>query len=249
MNFKVVIPARYASQRLPGKPLLEICGQPMIRHVWERAIESGAAEVVIATDDSRIVAACRKFSADVCVTAAEHTSGTDRIAEVARVREWDDNDIVVNLQGDEPLMPAANIIQVAELLLLDERAVIATLATSIKSPREFMDSAVVKVVHDVEGRALYFSRQPIPANRDAAGATPACALRHLGLYAYRVAALQQLAASPPCELESLERLEQLRALWLGLMIRVDVAREMPGRGVDTLEDLEAVSRQLRELAT
>lgn len=210
-------------------------------------MESGAAEVIIATDDTRIVSACRKFSADVCTTAAAHASGTDRIAEVARMREWDHNDIVVNLQGDEPLMPPADIAQVAELLLLDERAVIATLATPIKSHAEFVDPAVVKVVHDAQGRALYFSRQPIPASRDAAGSTPACALRHLGLYAYRVSALEQLSGSPSCDLENLERLEQLRALWLGLTIRVDVAREIPGRGVDTREDLEAVSQQLREL--
>lgn len=247
-RFRVVIPARYASSRLPGKPLLEISGAPMVRHVWERASASGAEEVVVATDDQRIVDACDAFGATAVMTASSHASGTDRIAEVALSREWDEDDLIVNVQGDEPLIPPANIAQVASLLHARPGAQMATLCTGIESLEEYLDTNVVKVVRSQDGRALYFSRAPIPWHRDAAPTGLASqtrfrdSLRHIGIYGYRVGALEQLAATPPCPLETAEALEQLRALWLGYTILTDVAIENPGPGVDTVEGLEVVRR-------
>jgi 3-deoxy-manno-octulosonate cytidylyltransferase (CMP-KDO synthetase) len=249
-HFRVVIPARYASSRLPGKPLLEISGSPMIRHVWERASASGADEVIVATDDQRIVDACDAFGATAVMTASSHASGTDRIAEVALAREWDEDDLIVNVQGDEPLIPPANIAQVASLLNARPGAQMATLCTGIESLDEYLDTNVVKVVRSQDGRALYFSRAPIPWHRDTAPAGLASqtrfreSLRHIGIYGYRVGALEQLAATPPCPLEAAEALEQLRALWLGYTILTDVAVESPGPGVDTAEGLEVVRRLL-----
>ncbi len=247
MSFKVVIPARYASVRLPGKPLLVLAGKPMIQHVWQRATASGADEVLIATDDQRIATTAAGFGAAACMTDAKHQSGSDRIAEVAAERGWPDQTIVVNLQGDEPLMPPANIRQVAMLLADDQGADISTLCTPINDLATFNDPATVKVVRDRAGRALYFSRAPIPAVREATDSVRASALRHLGLYAYRVGALSRLAAEQPCDLEQLERLEQLRALWLGLRIRVELAAEPTGQGVDSPADVDEVSRQLEAL--
>lgn len=244
MNFFVVIPSRFAAVRLPGKPLLDLAGKPMIQHVWERACESGAQQVIVATDDERIAAACRGFGAQVCITDGGHVSGSDRIAEVTEQLGWSAQAVVVNLQGDEPLMPAINILQVAELLHLHRTAELATLCTPIRDTTEFLDPGVVKVVHNAEGRALYFSRQAIPAVRDSAGSVPPGALRHLGLYAYRVSALRRLAAAPACELEQAERLEQLRALWMGMTIQVDVARAVAGPGVDTQADAAKVAALL-----
>lgn len=241
-----MIPARFASQRLPGKPLLELAGKPMIRHVWERARQSGAEHIVVATDDARIADTCRGFGAEVCMTSDSHVSGTDRIEEVANKLEWGDATLVVNVQGDEPLMPPANIAQVAELLRINDAADMATLFTPIRNDAEFFDAAVVKLVHDGQGKALYFSRQAIPAVRDASHNRPSCALRHLGLYAYRVATLHRLACAPPCEMELAERLEQLRALWLGMIIQVDAAKAVPGPGVDTTSDAAVVARLLEQ---
>ncbi|HEY7379196.1 MAG TPA: 3-deoxy-manno-octulosonate cytidylyltransferase [Steroidobacteraceae bacterium] len=248
--FRVVIPARYASTRLPGKPLRTLAGRPMLQHVYERAARSGAQEVWIATDDARIESACQKFGARVMMTDVAHRSGTDRIAEVARNLRWPDDDIVVNVQGDEPLIPPAIVRQVAELLERSKWAGIATLATPIESLDEFRDVNVVKVVATQEGRALYFSRAPIPWPRDAAGqsiTSPAQyqgARRHLGLYAYRVRVLAQVAALAPTVLEEREKLEQLRALEHGIQIAVATASEPPGRGVDTETDLAAVAHLL-----
>jgi 3-deoxy-manno-octulosonate cytidylyltransferase (CMP-KDO synthetase) len=239
--FIAVIPARFDSSRLPGKPLADIGGRPMIAWVYEQALQSGARDVLVATDDERIVAACQDFNAPVELTAAHHESGTDRIAEVAERLGWPDDQIVVNVQGDEPLLPPGLISQVAELLSQDPDAAIATLATPVRSRDEWQDPNLARVIVDRNGRALYFSRAPIPWPRD--GGTPP-ALRHIGLYAYRVGALKQIAATPPCELERLERLEQLRALWLGLKIIVAEACEVPPRGVDTEADLRAVREQL-----
>jgi 3-deoxy-manno-octulosonate cytidylyltransferase (CMP-KDO synthetase) len=247
--FRVVIPARYGSTRLPGKPLRLLAGRPMIEHVHARALASGAAEVIVATDDERIAAACRAFGAEVAHTDPAHGSGTDRIAEVARTRGWAGRDIVVNVQGDEPLLPSAAIAQVARLLEQHAGAGIATLATPVTSREEFLDPHVVKVVCDARGYALYFSRAPIPWPRDhapdgeAGAASYACARRHLGLYAYRVAALLKFAAAPAGRLEGLERLEQLRALERGgaLAIVVADALERPGPGVDTESDLAVVA--------
>lgn len=250
--FRVVIPARYAATRLPGKPLALLGGRPMVQHVHALALAAGAAEVIVATDDARIADACRGFGADVELTSGGHASGTDRIAEVARRRRWDDAAIVVNVQADEPLLPPALVAQAARLLQREGTADIATLATPVTTLAEFLDPNVVKVVTRGDGRALYFSRAPVPWRRDTAPAGFAsqtdcgAARRHLGLYAYRVAALLRLAAAPPAPLELLERLEQLRALELGLTIVVADADAVPGPGVDTPADLAAAERLLAE---
>lgn len=251
-GFKVVIPARYGSQRLPGKPLLTIAGKPMVQHVFERACESGADEVVIATDDPRIEAAARAFTADVCMTSAAHASGTDRIAEVVALRAWDEDTLVVNLQGDEPLMPPALLSQTANALVTHAAADMATLAVALDVPAQLFDPNVVKVVTDREGYALYFSRAPIPWKRDLfdPGVAPQPAWidgvrRHLGIYAYRagfLAGYARLAVSP---IERAESLEQLRVLWNGGRIAVDTAAEMPPPGIDTAEDLARVTAALR----
>jgi 3-deoxy-manno-octulosonate cytidylyltransferase (CMP-KDO synthetase) len=249
-GFHVVIPARYASVRLPAKPLALVAGRPMIQWVWERARDAGADSVTVATDHAAIASACEAFGAEVCVTEAAHASGTDRIAEVAARRGWEDSVVVVNVQGDEPLLPPALVVQVAELLRLQPEADMATLGTPIHDLAEYLDPNVVKLVAAADGRALYFSRAPIPWHRDGAPAglvsQQRCtgALRHLGLYGYRVGALQRLAATPPCHLEQAERLEQLRALWLGMRIQVDTALEVPPAGIDTPEDLDRVNRLL-----
>lgn len=251
MHFAALIPARMASQRLPGKPLVDLLGKPLILHVCERARDSGAHQVLVATDDQRIYDACTAAGFRAVLTSMEHASGTDRIAEVVTRLGMDDDEIVVNLQGDEPLMPAANIQQVAQLLDAREDVQMATLCTPIHELEDYLNPNVVKLVSDQAGNALYFSRAPIPWNREGATAGLASqqhwqgALRHIGMYAYRVRALRLLAAAPPCEAEQLEKLEQLRALWLGMKIAVDVARATPGPGVDTPEDLELVARLLR----
>jgi 3-deoxy-manno-octulosonate cytidylyltransferase (CMP-KDO synthetase) len=248
--FRVAIPARHDSTRLPGKPLAPLAGQPMILHVHRLALRAGAQEVVIATDDERIRSVCAAAGADVEMTGTEHASGTDRIAAVAARRGWPPDSIVVNVQGDEPLLPPALVRQVAALLAADAGAGIATLATPVTTPQEFLDPNVVKVVAGSGGRALYFSRAPIPWRRDAAGARPAGqprfagARRHLGLYAYRVGTLLQLASMPPSPLEACEQLEQLRALEGGIVIRVADAVEIPGPGVDTAADLARVEALL-----
>lgn len=249
--FRVVIPARHASTRLPGKPLLPLAGEPMVLHVYRLALRAGAAEVIVATDDERICTTCCVAGAAVEMTSAQHASGTDRIAEVAARRGWADDDIVVNLQGDEPMLPPALVAQAANLLAATPAAAIATLATPIANESEYLDPNVVKVVARPDGIALYFSRAPVPWDRDGFAATPPAAdrhrgaRRHLGLYAYRVAALRQVAAAQPGEIERRERLEQLRALAMGLAIVVADAVEPPGPGVDTPEDLARVDALLR----
>jgi 3-deoxy-manno-octulosonate cytidylyltransferase (CMP-KDO synthetase) len=233
-GFIVVIPARYASSRLPGKPLKDIAGKPMIQWVHEQASQSGAAEVIVATDDERIAAACRGFGARAEMTSSEHPSGTDRIAELARRFAWDDRQIVVNVQGDEPLISPLCIAQVARLLGWHADATIATLTSPLTDDAEFRDPNFAKVVTDKDGWALYFSRAPIPWPRD--GGTPAVR-RHVGIYAYRAGGLRAISAAPPCALEETEKLEQLRALWLGFRIIVANAAEPPSPHVDTEEDL------------
>jgi 3-deoxy-manno-octulosonate cytidylyltransferase (CMP-KDO synthetase) len=248
--FRVVIPARYASTRLPGKALLAIAGKPMIQWVHERARASRAAEVLIATDDARIADAARGFGARVEMTSPAHQSGTDRIAEVARAQRWNESDIVVNVQGDEPLMPHALIDQVGELLAANVDAGMATLAAPLSRTEDLLDPNIVKVVVDVGGRALYFSRAPIPWNRDSAPAGLASqksfsgSRRHIGIYAYRVRALLRLAALAPTPLEQTEKLEQLRALENGIEIRVADAIQKPGPDVNTREDLERAAAEL-----
>jgi 3-deoxy-manno-octulosonate cytidylyltransferase (CMP-KDO synthetase) len=252
VGFKVVIPARYASTRLPGKPLLEVAGKPLIRHVWERARASAADEVVVATDDPRIAAACNAFGADVALTRSDHQSGSDRIAEVVAARGWPGDALVVNLQGDEPTMPPDLIDQVAQGLARHPVANIATLAHPIDDAQALFDPHVVKVVLDAEGFALYFSRAPIPWHRDeflgGRHSLPqqGVYLRHIGLYAYRAGFLARFVAWPPAPLELAESLEQLRVLWHGERIHVGVAAEAPGPGVDTSADLQRVAALFAE---
>jgi 3-deoxy-manno-octulosonate cytidylyltransferase (CMP-KDO synthetase) len=242
MRFNVIIPARFAAQRLPGKPLADLNGKPLILHACDCAKKSGAARVIVATDDARIQQACQQAGVEAQMTAAGHASGTDRIAEVVERLELDDDELVVNLQGDEPMMPPSNIEQAAALLVAGSD--MSTLCTPIHDHAEYVNPNVVKVVADGQGRALYFSRAPIPWDRDGAGASPHETLRHIGIYGYWVAALRRLSAAPLCELEQIEKLEQLRALWLGMSIAVGVAREVPGPSVDTPEDLKRVSALL-----
>lgn len=244
MGFKVVIPARYRSSRFPGKPLARLAGRAMIEHVHDRAVESGAELVVVATDDHRVRELCEQFGARVCMTAADHVSGTDRVAEAADQLGWANEDIVVNLQGDEPLMPSEAVRDLAGLLEEASSADLATLCTRMREPAEYRDPNVCKVVRSRNGAALYFSRAPIPWERDREGEGVRGAWRHIGLYAYRVGVLKRLAAEPACELEELESLEQLRALWLGLRIQVGEIDGLPGPGVDTPADAERVERYL-----
>jgi 3-deoxy-manno-octulosonate cytidylyltransferase (CMP-KDO synthetase) len=251
VDVRVVIPARYGSSRFPGKPLARIGDKPMVQHVYERAVASGAAEVVVATDDERIHAAVVSFGGSVCMTRSTHQSGTDRIAEVAEIRGWPDDLGVVNLQGDEPTMPASLVTQVARDLESHSEAGMTTLSTPIRARAELFNPHVVKVVTDLAGYALYFSRAPIPWHRDelAAGEGPVPAgvafERHIGLYAYRVGFLKRFVSWAPAPIERAESLEQLRVLWHGGSIHVSRALELPGLGVDTPEDLRQVEGLLR----
>lgn len=248
--FVVVIPARYGSTRLPGKPLLDIAGKPMIQRVYEQARQSAAQQVLVATDDARIRDVVKGFGAEVCMTRADHVSGTDRLQEVAQQQRWADDTIVVNVQGDEPLIPPAVINQVARNLAAHPQAGIATLCEAINDIETFMDPNAVKVVFDQQGLALYFSRAPIPWPRDAfrerRNVLPAghAAFRHIGIYAYRASFLHRFIHWPPAQLEQTESLEQLRAMANGVRIHVEVAAEKVPGGVDTEADLIAVRRVL-----
>jgi 3-deoxy-manno-octulosonate cytidylyltransferase (CMP-KDO synthetase) len=250
VQFTVVIPARYASSRLPGKPLLDIGGKPMIRHVYERAGESGAEAIIIATDDQRVADVATAFGATVCMTSANHRSGTERLSEVVSKQQLKEDEIVVNLQGDEPLMPPALIHQVAQNLDSHSLASVATLSERIHTAAELFDPHVVKVVTDSLGYASYFSRAPIPWDRDAFSVTteelPQQALhfRHIGLYAYRAGFINEYVNWPACELEQMESLEQLRVLWHGHKIHVAEAEQSAVAGVDTEKDLERVREVL-----
>lgn len=241
MTFTVIIPARYNAQRLPGKPLIDIAGKPMVQHTWERACESSADRVTVATDDERIASAVTGFGGEVVMTADTHRSGTDRLQEAAQILQLPSNAIVVNLQADEPLLPASAIEQVA--LNLDKHVDmgIATLCESIGSQEEIDDPNAVKVVMGEDGRALYFSRATIPFR---ASASARNCYRHIGLYAYRVEVLNQFVNWPPSELELAEKLEQLRALSNGVAIHVAESDTQMPPGVDTEKDLEAVRHQL-----
>lgn len=256
MNFTVVIPARYASTRLPGKPLADINGKPMIQCVVERALASGAAEVVVATDDERIAEVVRNIGVRAMMTSADHSSGTERLAEVVERLALNEQEIVVNVQGDEPMIPAEVIQQVAENLHAQHVAPMATLAVPLTSYEEIINPNIVKVVTDALGYALYFSRAPIPYGRDvfsqfAEPNSEQCFVqtdfcpwqRHVGLYAYRAGFIRRYAEWPPSQLEQVEQLEQLRVLWQGERIHVAQAIKTPPAGVDTAEDL-ALVRQL-----
>lgn len=240
--FVVVIPARYQSMRLPGKPLIDIGGKPMLLHVVERARQSAARAVYVATDDERIRKVCEDAGVPVCLTAATHPTGTDRIEEVTRQLGLAPSDIVVNVQGDEPLLPPAVIDQVAAGLATTPEAGIHTLCVPLHDKREFHDPNAVKLVCAGNGRVLYFSRAPIPWPRDEAGNVPSIARRHIGLYAYRVEVLQRFVTWPPGRLESIEKLEQLRAMEQGVAIHASLACAPIPAGVDTPADLEAVRR-------
>jgi 3-deoxy-manno-octulosonate cytidylyltransferase (CMP-KDO synthetase) len=251
LKFNIVIPARLGSTRLSRKVLRPIHGRPLVQYAWDAARQARAQEVVIATDDREVEAACRGFGADVVMTSTKHLSGTDRINEVARRRRWRPSTLVVNLQGDEPLMPPALVRRAAALLAADRAADIATLCHPLTTLDEWLNPNFVKVVMDTRGHALYFSRAPIPwrregASREAPQLPAGLAFRHVGLYAYRVAALAQFSKLKPAALETTESLEQLRALAAGMKIKVGIIREPPPRGVDTEEDLLAVTAALAE---
>ena len=245
-EFNIVIPARLDSTRLPRKVLLDIGGAPMIRHVWDRAMQSGAQSVVIATDSSEVADVARAFGAEVAMTSPDCASGTDRVAEVSQQREWAAQSVVVNVQGDAPLIDPGSIRQVADLLLDAPDASMSTLCVPLTHEDEYNDPNVVKVTFSQEGRALYFSRASIPARGHSADNKELMGWRHLGLYGYRVEALQAISAAPPCKLELTERLEQLRALWLGHEIRIAVDENPAAPDVDTEADLEVVARLLQE---
>ncbi|MCI3946621.1 3-deoxy-D-manno-octulosonate cytidylyltransferase [Pseudomonas syringae] len=248
--FTVVIPARYGSSRFPGKPLKTIAGKPMVQLVWEQARKSSAGRVVVATDDARIVEACRAFGAEVLLTREDHNSGTDRLAEVATQLGLAADAIVVNVQGDEPMIPPAVIDQVASNLAAHPEAGMATLAEPIDDVAALFNPNIVKVSTDINGLALTFSRAPLPWARDALARNkdqlPADVpyRRHIGIYAYRAGFLHDFVSWGPCWLENTESLEQLRALWNGVRIHVADALEAPPGGVDTPEDLERVRRLL-----
>ncbi len=238
MTFKVYIPARYASSRLPGKPLLPLAGRSIIQHVYENARLSGATDVVIATDDDRISQAANEFGANVVHTHSTHLSGTDRIAEAVTSRGESDDTIIVNVQGDEPQLPAAVIRQVAGIMQSNADIDIASVCEPIDHVHEINDPNIVKVVRACDQRALYFSRAPIPHARDAEESNLAHYRRHVGIYAYRVHYLRQFVDAPAGALEQLERLEQLRALALNATIIVADAIAACGIGIDTREDYE-----------
>ncbi len=252
-EFKIVIPARYGSSRLPGKPLIELAGKPMIQHVYERACAVGVSDIVIATDDDRIKTVAEGFGANVVMTNPNHENGTERIAEVAEKLGWADDDVIVNLQGDEPLIPKALIELTAQGLLENPEAGMSSLCTPIESAKDAFDPNVVKTVLANNGFALYFSRAPIPWDRDlykqgqGIKTNLAPVYRHIGMYGYRVSFLRDYKTMEMTPLEKAECLEQLRALCYGVKIHMGVIAEPPGHGVDTQQDVERVEALLKKL--
>ncbi|AGH37961.1 3-deoxy-manno-octulosonate cytidylyltransferase 1 [Bibersteinia trehalosi USDA-ARS-USMARC-188] len=253
MQFTVIIPARYASSRLPRKPLLDIVGKPMIQHVWEKAQQAGASRVIVATDHPEIESVVKSFGGEVCLTSDKHNSGTERLAEVIEKMHIADDEIIVNVQGDEPLIPPMIVAQVAENL--DRHQVnMATLAVKLETKEELFNPNVVKTLTDKNGMALYFSRASIPfardhfAHCDDAFVASQQYLRHIGIYAYRAGFVKQYVAWQPTQLEQLESLEQLRALWYGEKIHLELAKQAPEVGVDTAEDLARVREILAKQA-
>jgi len=247
IKYHIVIPARYASSRFPGKPLIDINGKTMLEHVYDVAKKSSASSIVIATDHQRIADAAQSFCADVLMTSDQHQSGTDRLAEVCQIKQWGEDEIVVNLQGDEPLTPPELLNQVAENIHSHIAASIATLTTPLQDQHEIDDPNIVKVVSDINGYALYFSRASIPFQRDAGEMTLNNQYqRHLGIYAYRVAFLNAYSQMPQCDLETVEKLEQLRAMYHGHKIHTQHAVKLPGPGIDTPDDLKKVHTLLAQ---
>ena len=247
MSYYIIIPSRYHSTRLPGKPLLDINGKPLIQHVYECAIKSSAREVIVATDDERIEKVAQGFGGRVCMTRHDHRSGTDRLSEVVDQLGLSDDEIIVNLQGDEPMMPGILLEQVAKSLQNSPVASISTLCEPITLSKDVFDPDIVKVIVDHSGHALYFSRAPIPwlrgeyehaAQEKIKDELPGNCFRHIGLYAYRTDFLKTYPQLETCQIEQQESLEQLRALYHGYRIRVDIAQESAGIGVDTPDDLE-----------
>ncbi|WJG10907.1 3-deoxy-manno-octulosonate cytidylyltransferase [Aliiglaciecola sp. LCG003] len=252
MDFTVIIPARYASSRFPGKPLVEILGKPMVQHVYERALEAGASRVIVATDDARIAKTVADFGGKYCMTASHHESGTERLAEVVDVENLLAHELVVNVQGDEPFIPAENIRQVAENLYQHKEAEMATLSVKIDQIEEVFNPNVVKVITDKFGYALYFSRSVIPYDRarfldsDSIDEIGDYYFRHIGIYAYRAGFIKQYVNMAPSGLEQIESLEQLRVLWHGEKIHVDEAQKAPPTGIDTPEDLARLITKLNQ---
>ena len=250
MSFVIVIPARYASTRLPGKLLKDLEGKSIIQHVYERAAKSGADSIIVATDDDRIAAEVTGFDGDVCMTSDTHQSGTQRIAEVIQLKNISSNAIIVNVQGDEPFIPVSCIEQVAELLNKHQDAVMATLYTPLTSEHELFDSNVVKVVANNSGEAMYFSRATIPwyrgdyEHKDITEQHLKNTHRHIGIYAYRASFIHQYTSYQPSPLEEIEMLEQLRVLWYGHKIAIAEAVDVPGPGIDTVADLEKARAML-----
>ncbi|WP_312277356.1 3-deoxy-manno-octulosonate cytidylyltransferase [Kosakonia cowanii] len=249
MSFVVIIPARYASTRLPGKPLVDINGKPMVVHVLERARESGAERIIVATDNEEVKVAVQAVGGEVCMTRADHQSGTERLAEVVEKCGFSDETVIVNVQGDEPMIPPAIIRQVADNLAARRDVGMATLAVPIESAEEAFNPNAVKVVMDAQGYALYFSRATIPWDRDRFAASRETIgdsfLRHIGIYGYRAGFIRRYVSWQTSPLEQIEMLEQLRVLWYGEKIHVDVASVVPGTGVDTPDDLERVRQAMR----
>lgn len=252
MQFNVIIPARYGSTRFVGKALADIRGKPMVQHVYERAQEAGAKRVIVATDDARIAKTVSDFGGNYCMTAVHHESGTERLAEVVEMEDMLAHELVVNVQGDEPFIPAENIQQVANNLHQHQQAQMATLAVPIGDVEAVFNPNVVKVVVDKHGYALYFSRASIPYDRsrfleaDNIDEVGDFYLRHIGIYAYRAGFIRQYVNMSPSGLEQIESLEQLRVLWHGEKIHVDIANQPPPVGVDTPEDLERLLRDLQD---
>ena len=252
-DYKIVIPARYGSSRLPGKPLINLAGKPMIQHVYERALATGVSDIVIATDDERIRAVAAGFGAEVVMTSPDHENGTERIAEVARVKGWGDDSVIVNLQGDEPLIPQSLIELTAKGLIDHPQAGMSSVCTPLQHDEDAFNPNVVKVVLDREQFAMYFSRASIPWDRDTYKVSTEKmtskmpVFRHIGMYGYRVSFLRQYTSMEPCVLETTESLEQLRALWYGVKIHMSVIAEAPGHGVDTDADVARVEALLNKL--
>ncbi|UTW46979.1 3-deoxy-manno-octulosonate cytidylyltransferase [Bacterioplanoides sp. SCSIO 12839] len=249
-DYKIVIPARYASSRLPGKPLIELAGKTMIQHVYERAVETGIQDIVIATDNERIQREAESFGAEVVMTSPDHENGTERIAEVAKIKGWGDDVVIVNLQGDEPLIPQELIEKTAASLINYPDAGMSSVCTPLSGNHDAFDPNVVKVVLDKDQFAMYFSRASIPWDRDGYknGTDEMTAkmpvYRHIGMYGYRVSFLRQYQNMEVCALETTEALEQLRALWYGVKIHMSIIDEPPGHGIDTPEDVERVEQLL-----
>lgn len=252
-DYKIVIPARYGSSRLPGKPLIELAGKPMVQHVYERALATGISDIVIATDDQRIYDVAIGFGAQVIMTSVDHENGTERIAEVAKKLGWHDDDVIVNVQGDEPLIPRELIELTAKGLLDHPEAGMSSLCTPITSAEDAFDPNAVKAVLDNKGFAMYFSRAPIPWDRDLYKhgtdkiTEVAPVFRHIGMYGYRVSFLKQYSEMEMTALEQAECLEQLRALCYGVKIHMGVIDQPPGHGVDTPADVARVEAQLINL--